>query len=49
VEELLYDRFEFIEQMFFQNDVFILQEVVSEHEIIQFLLRTDLEASRNFF
>jgi hypothetical protein len=34
VEEVLYDRFEFIG--FFQNDVLILQEVVSEYEITVF-------------
>jgi hypothetical protein len=38
---------EFIGQLFFQNDIYKLQKVFSEHEITVFLEK-GLRASRNF-
>jgi hypothetical protein len=47
VEEIFNTVFEFIGQLFFQNDVFKLPEDFSEHEIRVFLEK-GLEASRHF-
>jgi hypothetical protein len=48
VKEFFFTVFEFIGQFFFQNDVFKIQEVFSEHDGIRVLIENGLEGFQKF-